>query len=716
MSRTEKNIVALIAICSVCLLTVAMLKPKVDAEFHRQYSENLNELNTLIGELGRDQLQVQFGLVMHYDYIEADLQAMKKSIDLVALSPDFVDEGYLKSVNTQHAEFLQQLESVRQLIESTKRYVGLVRNSTRSLTHLFSQVREGSSKKETLTLLSEMQQGIADRRKEPEMVTLLQKLGELSDVEGDLMGQLRAHIGIVSRYSERLHQIGLDVHAEMAKMQAPQVLRAEYRNQYAQQTELTQQMARVGDGIGALLVLLCLLLVRLTQIAKKRSQEAGLQIEQQMHETHQAVGACNSVLKRIAEGDFRSRVEQTFEGDLANLCDGVNNTAERVDEAMQQLAMVMLAIENGDFSARMDATMEGALRTQVEQAMTTLEQTLSGIVSVMENTRNGCFTSRIEVDAKGDLGSLKGAVNESLDALEAAIGEITTVMQAQSQGDLEQRIERALPGQLGSLSDSVNLSTQSLSDIVRDMRKTSSALATIGEQVQHQSQSLSEHSTDQVGALAETLSSTEGMTHAITASRDLTQVATEHADAAHKRALEGEAVADKAVASIERVLLSSQKINEITDMINEIAFQTHLLSLNAAIEAARASSQGAGFGVVAQEVGLLARRCADSSSEIRKLVSTNLNQIQQGAEHVRETGGALASISTAVAQVSQIVGEINEHCAEQKTHITSVNHSISQVDSLTQHNATLAEQSLESALQLSSHAKDLQKIVNFFGR
>ncbi len=159
---------------------------------------------------------------------------------------------------------------------------------------------------------------------------------------------------------------------------------------------------------------------------------------------------------------------------------------------------------------------------------------------------------------------------------------------------------------------------------------------------------------------------------------------------------------------------SSQKISDITSVINSISFQTNLLALNAAVEAARAGEQGRGFAVVASEVRLLAQRSAQAAKEIEALISESVNRVKTGAEQVQEAGDAMSVIIQSVAQVNSLMGEISVASDEQSRGIEQIGLAMTEMDGVTQQNATLVQEATANAVSLESEAERLNKTVDRF--
>ncbi|MEE6801938.1 methyl-accepting chemotaxis protein, partial [Escherichia coli O8:H10] len=159
---------------------------------------------------------------------------------------------------------------------------------------------------------------------------------------------------------------------------------------------------------------------------------------------------------------------------------------------------------------------------------------------------------------------------------------------------------------------------------------------------------------------------------------------------------------------------SSKKIAEITTVINSIAFQTNILALNAAVEAARAGEQGRGFAVVAGEVRNLASRSADAAKQIESLIADSVSRVDKGAQLVNDAGTTMEGILRAVTEVTTIMKQIANASAEQSKGISQVGVAITQMDSVTQQNASLVEEVSAAAAALERQTEELQRSVQRF--
>ena len=175
----------------------------------------------------------------------------------------------------------------------------------------------------------------------------------------------------------------------------------------------------------------------------------------------------------------------------------------------------------------------------------------------------------------------------------------------------------------------------------------------------------------------------------------------------------GEAVA-RVVSTMDDITAKSRRINEITGVIDGIAFQTQILALNAAVEAARAGGHGRGFAVVAGEVQLLAKRSADAAREIKGLIGENVDSVQHGTSLVGDAGRTMQEIVAAVRQVAALVNSISTASTAQSEGVGEVNRSIGHLGTMTQENAGIARRSQATAADLNHQAARLNAATRTF--
>ncbi|ASE75721.1 methyl-accepting chemotaxis citrate transducer [Salmonella enterica] len=287
-------------------------------------------------------------------------------------------------------------------------------------------------------------------------------------------------------------------------------------------------------------------------------------------------------------------------------------------------------------------------------------------------------------------------------------------IQTIADGDLTHEIEAEGRSEMGQLAAGLKTMQQSLIRTVSAVRDNADSIYTGAGEISAGSSDLSSRTEQQASALEETAASMEQLTATVRQNTDNARQATGLAKTASETARKGGRVVDNVVNTMNDIAESSEKIVDITSVIDGIAFQTNILALNAAVEAARAGEQGRGFAVVAGEVRTLASRSAQAAKEIKVLIENSVSRIVTGSTQVREAGETMKEIVNAVTRVTDIMGEIASASDEQSKGIEQVAQAVSEMDSVTQQNASLVEESAAAAAALEDQANELRQAVAAF--
>ena len=281
------------------------------------------------------------------------------------------------------------------------------------------------------------------------------------------------------------------------------------------------------------------------------------------------------------------------------------------------------------------------------------------------------------------------------------------------------RSERALlvGGGLGGLLViifGVVLGTQlakSLTSIASQLAGASTEVRSAGGQIASTSHQVSSASTAAASALEETVSSLEELSSMVKLNAENSKQAAILSQSSSHTAEEGESEIKTLLQSMTEISASSRKIEDIINVIDDIAFQTNLLALNAAVEAARAGEQGKGFAVVAEAVRNLAQRSASAAKDITALIKDSVQKIEHGTRVADKSGGVLKNIVTSIKKVSDLNNEIAASSAEQSTGISQISKAMHGLDQSTQQNASASEELAASSEEMSSQAHLLQDLV-----
>ncbi|MBG6222978.1 MULTISPECIES: methyl-accepting chemotaxis protein [unclassified Janthinobacterium] len=285
---------------------------------------------------------------------------------------------------------------------------------------------------------------------------------------------------------------------------------------------------------------------------------------------------------------------------------------------------------------------------------------------------------------------------------------------ASGNGDLSRRMPVESEDEVGALAAAFNRFIASLNVTIREVRDSTTAIASASSQIASGNLDLSARTETQASSLEETAAAMEELTSTVKQNADNARQANQLVVSASSHAVKGGDVVDQVVQTMGAITESSRKIADIIGVIDGIAFQTNILALNAAVEAARAGEQGRGFAVVATEVRNLAQRSAAAAKEIKDLIVDSGSKVEAGSKLVDSAGATMQDIVVSVQRVADLMGEIASASQEQSQGIAQVNATVTQMDDATQQNAALVEQAAAAAQSLQDQAGKLAQVVSVF--
>jgi len=404
-------------------------------------------------------------------------------------------------------------------------------------------------------------------------------------------------------------------------------------------------------------------------------------------------------IRQLAEGDLEVAIEHTGRtdeiGEMSRSLDVFKDNARQVEA---------LGREQDEIRQR--------AQEERRKMMTELRESIGAVVDA---AARGDFSRRVEVTfGEPDLDAMSEAVNKLTYSVELGLNETSSVLSALAQGNLGERVTGNYEGAFLDLRTDVNAMADQISTIAERIALVTAAVRGATNEISSGITDLSTRTEHQASYLEETTASMEELSATVHQNMRNGQEANELAAAARGTAEKGGEVAEKAAAAMQNIEQSSRRITEIVGLIEEIAFQTNLLALNAAVEAARAGEAGRGFSVVASEVRALAQRAGQASKDIRNLILTADGHVREGVELVGDAGSSLAEIVASVKKVSDFIAEIATSGEEQMTGIEQVSNAIVSMDSMTQQNAVLVEETTTSMQSALMQVEDLGQAIAFF--
>lgn len=296
------------------------------------------------------------------------------------------------------------------------------------------------------------------------------------------------------------------------------------------------------------------------------------------------------------------------------------------------------------------------------------------------------------------------------------IKQVIDYMSDISQGNLLENSTIKAKGnnEIDQLINGIQYMRSELSLIVNAIRGTSHHIYNGVQELSAGNNDLSSRTQEQASALEETASSMEQLTATVKNNTESAREVSHLINQTSNIASKGGDVTHRMVKTMNDIAQSSQKIGEITTVINSIAFQTNILSLNAAVEAARAGEQGRGFSVVATEVRELAQRSAEAAKEIKALINTSSNNIKIGSKQVNETVETMENIVVHVKNVTSLIGEISLASSEQSAGLKELGRAVEQLESITHENADYVSKASLISGEMKEQTNYLVKAIHVF--
>ncbi len=260
----------------------------------------------------------------------------------------------------------------------------------------------------------------------------------------------------------------------------------------------------------------------------------------------------------------------------------------------------------------------------------------------------------------------------------------------------------------GRLIPGINNLASNIATLVREIRASSQSAMDLSEQLAARSTELSVKTEEQSAALIQTASSMEQMAASTKNNAGNTQLASQQADEATRCARQGGELMTRVAANMQSITDCARQMTEIISLIDGIAFQTNILALNAAVEAARAGEHGKGFSVVAGEVRHLAHRSAEAAKSIKSLIDVTAQNVSQGVTIVDEAEKNMLEIVSGSGLLSKLMDEVSVATLQQEKGIAQITQALSELERVTQSNATMVDELAGSSDVLKRQVIELQ--------
>ncbi|WP_317178164.1 methyl-accepting chemotaxis protein [Pectobacterium sp. HCp5_1] len=422
--------------------------------------------------------------------------------------------------------------------------------------------------------------------------------------------------------------------------------------------------------------------IRITEILKRIAERANTPQEKTL------LDSINQV-RPISRAASQKAISLSLDNKLDEAKSVIINEAQPAQIAYFKVINELLAYQKNDTRQSVDAASQSA------QTAGILMLTFTGVSEVLGIAIAWLITRRI----KKLLGGEPAYASDI--ARQIASGNLAINVELQ-------------PDDTTSLLAAMNEMRVGLGGIVRQVHDSSASISTGSSEIALGSNDLSRRTEEQAASVQQTAASMEQISQTIRQNGDTVREAAQLANTASQTATKGNDVVHNVITTMDDISSSSRKIGDIITVIDGIAFQTNILALNAAVEAARAGEQGRGFAVVAGEVRSLAQRSASAAREIKELITSSMEKVESGSRLVAHAGETMTDIVTQAQHVAELISEIGVTTQEQESGISQINQAIAQMDSITQQNAALVEESASAAESLNDQSAKLVQLMSVF--
>lgn len=327
---------------------------------------------------------------------------------------------------------------------------------------------------------------------------------------------------------------------------------------------------------------------------------------------------------------------------------------------------------------------------------------------------NGQLDTNLAYTAKNELGQLADDIRSTTEALNMYVAEIKTGLTALGNGRLNYRSSVEYRGDFVALGEAMNEIASLLKESIQQISSSAEQVSGGAEQVSVGAQVLAQGASEQAGSIEELAVSMNEISDSVKENADNALKSSKLADEVGLDLQRSNELMDALLTNIQEVQENSREITGIVKEIEDIAFQTNILALNASVEAARAGDAGRGFSVVAGEVRRLASKTTEASKLTAQLIAKNSESVQDGMRAVNAAALTMRESVKGAQEVNQMVDKISEVSVMQADAIVQIGKSVELISDIVQRNTAITEESAAASEELSAQAQILKELVEQF--
>ena len=387
---------------------------------------------------------------------------------------------------------------------------------------------------------------------------------------------------------------------------------------------------------------------------------------------------------------------------IEKLKEGFENLLESNDPSIN------LKVESKDEIGEV-SELFNAYMNKVRSGLKKDELVIEEASDILEKASNGFFVYQVNQNASNQhVEDLKNKLNQMIKSTKTTLDKINDTLRKYSESKFDSQIDDdGIYGDLGSLTAGIKLVGNNTSEILAMIMNTGDSLNQNTAVLSSASNNLSISSNQQAASLEETAAALEEITANIRSNNQSSYKMSQLAQSVTSSAKSGHDLANKTAASMDEINIQVSSITDAIEVIDQIAFQTNILSLNAAVEAATAGEAGKGFAVVAAEVRNLANRSAEAAKEIKNIVEDATSKAQNGKDISAQMIEGYEELNENISNTISIIKEVTIASKEQERGIIQINDAVNTLDQATQKNAQVANEISDMASNISHMSNSL---------
>jgi len=662
-------LITLIGAILVGVLTIVAIKPSINEAHNKDYLQGFSKLENFFLRASENAYKAGQGGIGHYDFLQANMVKLRRQAHAMRYVPEFLDED-VKAQMQQYAQIIvKEADLLDQQISDFMKINSLLKNSRGYFPELIRVDRLSENTMQMKQLITNLEsmlyqyiEGNVNVPKSQIIVTLSLIDRFKKSLSQQSFNNLKTHVNLILNYQDHVNSLLTQISNSEIE-QAIETAHDYYVQEHRKVNDFIVLLANLLIGLVLLMLILVGILMLQIRQASKKAMEASQNLEVKL-------GELDKQKKLSDEKVIEANRAQTAVALHQQEADANN---EKLKRAIQSMGRLMNEVAQGNFSVRLDAE-----------------------------------------EFEGDLGKLKDCVHDTLDRLHDFMKELTGVSEKLSNGDLTTKMLGEYGGELHQVKQTLNGSLDNLANLVGQVMQASSSIQAQIIQVRTDSESVAQSSTQQAATLQNTMQAVDETTDKIRSNTQNTQKANVITQEQVTALNAGVQEMQKLVVAMDNIKDASEKIVDIINLIDSIAFQTNLLALNAAVEAARAGEQGRGFAVVAGEVRSLAGKSADAAKEISTLISASNEKVNTGVELVNGVNQSLEMIKHKVEVLQSSVSEINTASLEQSQSAQNITQAVSKAENISNHNTQLIQRTAQQINSMNESVQQLENVVSAF--